>query len=133
MEYLSVQNADKICLTTLRDISSRENLKKLQESLMENIRNHKSIYKAMDLLCYYIKDGIIIPTISFYNTDSEYEALMLWKASEKSDFCYDKFISLWDGENPIPGWKKSILQTNQNDIEINKRQSILKIIPESER
>ncbi|MDD4930709.1 MAG: hypothetical protein PHG66_00955 [Candidatus Colwellbacteria bacterium] len=100
---------------------------------MSKLRAHHSIYTIMDVLSYYIKEKLINPLDLFYGTEDRYEALMLWKASEGSEFYYDDFVECWDEENPIVSWKMEILNVHPSDIEINRRQDLLKIIPESER
>lgn len=133
----NVENASKIALNTLLEEISNEQLEKLGEKLMEKVKSHHSIYTAMDVLSEYVKDGLINPTVLFMETDDEYDALMLWKSAECSRYDFDDFTNEFyeeGGVGPqIPQWKREILQTDQNDIEINKRQSKLRIVPESER
>ena len=133
MSYISIKNVDKIALEVFRSLADEKLLDNVQFELMTKIREHNSIYTVMDILSHYIAEGLINPVDLFYETDDRYEALMLWKASEGSNFYREDFLSCWDEENPLLGWKREILSVHQFDIEINKRQGLLKIIPESER
>lgn len=122
MEYLNIENADKFALYTLMNIVDE---KKFQKSLIENLMIHHYVSTTIKLLSYYIKHKIINPVKLFYETDCNYEALMIWKASEGTDFSCEKFFELWDEENPISQEKKKILYTDQNDIIIDNSMDFL--------
>lgn len=133
MSYISRENTDKIALEIFKDLADEQLLQFVQTELMHKLRDHHSIYTTMDMLSNYITCGLINPVDIFYNTYDHYEALMVWKAANGSEFRPSDFAECWDEENPIPGWKKNILSVHPDDIEINRRQDLLKIIPESER